>query len=256
LVKGFEKIKPAGVAHKALAAFMMVIIVLCGYKTIARNADWKNDASLFRADLKVVPNSVLVLGNVAAADITIADSQPDKASRDAYLYDAIKLLDHAIQIHPTFVAGFLNRGIAWYKLGEVDKAKPNLDTVKKLYPTYPTLPGMYKLLSSYYMQLGWEKYGRAGKYPEALAAFKKGLEIDPTNPELWYNAGGALFSEQQYTEAIADWKMALKLKPDYVQAQQGLQAAMGAVQAQGHLPPGAMPQQQGKPTAPAAAQKH
>lgn len=222
----FQKIKPEKTALAAMAGFMVIMIVAAGYKTITRNAEWVNDNTLFSADLKVVPNSVLVLGNVAAADVTQADFQADSTKRKEYLYKAIELLDHALTIHNTFVAGYLNRGIAYYKLGLIDKAKENVDKVAQLYPTYPTLPGMYKLISDFYMKRAWNEYGRLGKYPEALVELKKGLSIDSTNAELWYNTGGAYYSNHQLMEAIYAWQRALKLKPDYVQAQQGLGAAL------------------------------
>jgi len=237
LVKLFGKIKPAAVAQKSLAAFLGVVVVLSGFKTIERNADWKNDNVLFAADLKTVPNSVLVLGNVAASDITIADDQKTDSARNKYLYDAIKLLNHAIIIHPKFVAGFLNRGIAWYKLGNMANAKANLDSAKALYPTYPTLPGIYKLIGEDYMKKGWDKYGKMGKYPEAINEFIKGIAIDSTNSDLWYNLGGAYFSNKQYKEAVGAWQIALKIKPDNKQAQAGMQAAMGALNAANGQPP-------------------
>ena len=236
-----EKIRPVAVAQKALAGFLAVVILLSGYKTIARNADWKNDSTLFAADLKTVPNSVLVLGNVAASCITQADFQKDEASRREFLEKAIKLLDHAISIHHTFVAGYLNRGIAWYKLGEVDKAKSNIDSVRALYPTYPTLPGMYKLISDFYMKRGWEQYGKFGKYPEAIVELRKGVAIDSTNAELWYNLGGAYYSNHQLPEAVYAWQKAIQIRPDYTQARQGLQAALGVLN--GGAPP---PQQPAK----------
>ena len=229
LIKGAEKIKPAVAGQRALLAFMAIIIVLSGFKTITRNAEWKNDSTLFAADINVVPNSVLVNANVAASYITIADLQSDMKVKNDYLYKAIGLLNHALIIHPKFVAAFLNRGIAWYKLDSIDKAKPNFDSVKALYPTYPTLPGMYKLIGDFYMKKGWNSYGKYGKYPEAVAEFKKGIAIDSANAELWYNMGGALFSNKQLADAIAAWQIALKLKPDYERAQQGMQAAMTAL---------------------------
>ncbi len=229
LVKGAEKMTPVASGYKALAAVLTVIVVLCGIKTIARNAAWKNDGTLFMADLNTVPNSVLVNANVAAHYITIADDQTDPKQKDDYLFSAIGLLNHALSLHPKFVAAYLNRGIAWYKLDSIDKAKPNFDTVKTLYPSYPTLPGMYKLLSEYYMKNGWTKYGKAGRYAEAIGEFKKGIALDSTNAELWYNIGGALFSEKQYADAIDAWKIALKLQPDYRQAQRGMEAATSAM---------------------------
>ena len=226
LVKGMERIQNQAVAKASLIGFMTVVTVLFAIQTMARNRAWKNDATLFGTDIKTVPNSVLVNANVAASYITIADYQKTDSARSKYLHDAIDILNHTLHIHRTFVAGFLNRGIAWYKLGDVDKAKPNIDTVRSLYPNYPTLPGMYKLISDYYLKNGWESYGKKGMYPEAIAEYKKGLAIDATNADLWYNMGGAYFTNKQYPEALECFQKAQKLKPDNPNAQQGVNAAM------------------------------
>jgi len=231
IYKGFEKIKPVALSQKSLIAFMSVIIVLSAIQTIARNADWKNDNTLFAADIKTVPNSVLVCANVAASDITLADNQKNEKDRNEYLYNAVKLLDHALSIHHTMVASFMNRGIAYYKLGDMVKAKANLDSAKRLYPSYPTLPGIYTLIANDYAKKGWNDYGKVGKYPEAIQEFKIGLSIDSANADLWYNLGGAYYSNHQFQEAVDAWKVALKIKPDYIKAQQGMQAALANLNA-------------------------
>jgi hypothetical protein len=230
LVKGFEKIKIVSVSQWSLGAFMLIIIVLSGFETVKRNADWVNDSTLFGADIKTVPNSVLVSANVAASYITISDLQKNDSVRKDYLVRAVALLDHTLSIHHKFVAAFLNRGIAYYKLGDVDKAKANMDTVRSLYPTYPVLPGMYKLISDYYSKNGWENYGKRGLYPQAIAEFKKGLAIDPNNPDLWYNLGGACFSNKQYADAAYAWQKVLSLTPNNQNARAGLVAAQQAIQ--------------------------
>lgn len=229
LCRAMDQIKDKSVANKALAGVMVVIITLAGYKTIARNAQWKNDSTLFGADIKTVPNSVLVCANVGASYITMADYETDTVKRNQLLHDAIGLLDRALSIHPKFVAAYLNRGIAFYKLKNIDEAKANMDHVKELYPTYPTLGPMYKLIGDYYMRSGWDNYGKYGRYAEAIEEFKKGVAVDDSNPDLWYNIGGAYYSGRQYAEAVAAFQRALKLRPDYVQAQQGMQAAMAAM---------------------------
>jgi tetratricopeptide (TPR) repeat protein len=236
LVKGMEKIQNQSVARASLAGVMTVITVLFAVQTMARNRAWKNDYTLFTTDIKTVPNSVLVNANVAASYITLADYQTTDSARSKYLHDAIDILNHTLHIHRTFVAGFLNRGIAWYKLGDVDKAKPNIDTVRSLYPNYPTLPGMYKLISDFYLKNGWESYGKKGMYTEAIVEYKKGLAIDPTNADLWYNMGGAYFTNKQYPDALDCFKKALQLKPNNPNAQQGISAAMQML-GQGGAPP-------------------
>ncbi len=230
LVTGTKKLQPEESGIRVLAGILGVVTILAGIKTISRNADWKNDATLFEADINTVPNSVLVCANVAAAYITQADSK-EGAARTEVLHKALKLLDHALAIHPDMVASYMNRGIAYYKLGEMDYAKANLDSVKRRYPSYPTLPGIYKLIGDDYNKSGWERYGKVGRFPEAIAEFKKGITIDSSNADLWYNLGGAYYSNRQYQEAVDAWRMALRVKPDYARAQQGLQAALGVLAA-------------------------
>ena len=234
LVRGMEKIQPAATGRIAVGALMGIIIVLCGFKTITRNADWKNDKTLFFQDLKTVPNSVLVNGNVAAALITMSDNEKNEKIKNEELHRSISILTKAISIHPKFVAGFLNRGIAYYKLGILDSAKMCLDSVRANYPNYPTLKTLYSLLGDYHMKNGWNNYGQYGKYPEAIAEFKTGIEIDSTNSELWYNLGGAYFSNKQYKEAIDAWNVALRLNPTHQQTKQGMMAAYQELQKQGN----------------------
>lgn len=228
LVLGAKKMQPEGAGLKVLAGFLGVVTIFAGIKTISRNADWKNDATLFAADINTVPNSVLVCANVAAAYITQADTK-EGAARTEVLNKALGLLNHALEIHPDMVASYMNRGIAYYKLGDMDHAKANLDSVKRRYPNYPTLPGIYKLIGDDYNRNGWEKYGKTNRYPEAIVEFRKGITIDSANADLWYNLGGAYYSNRQYQEAVDAWRMALRIKPDYVRAQQGLQAALGVL---------------------------
>ncbi len=226
LYKGMERIQPAGLGPKVLAGFMIVVVGLMSFKTIDRNVAWKNDSTLFGTDIKTVPNSVLVNANVAASYITLADYAEDSARREKYLTDAVKILDHTLSIHTKFVAAYLNRGIAWYKLQNIDKALENVNKVKELYPTYPTLPGMYKLICDYYLKAGWEKYGKFGKYPEAIAMYKAGLKIDSTNVDLWYNMGGAYYTNRQPQEAVEAFSKALEISPDNEQSKRGLSAAL------------------------------
>ncbi|MES2703868.1 MAG: tetratricopeptide repeat protein [Bacteroidota bacterium] len=241
LVKGAERIQPAANGFKALAGVCGVIVLLCSFKTIDRNRAWKNDYTLFSTDIHTVPNSVLVNANVAASFITIADQQKDSTGRAKYLTDAIAILDHTIELHPTFVAAYLNRGIAWFKLNQVDNAKRNIDQVRKLYPTYPTLPGMYKLISDFYLRNGWEAYGKNGRYPQAIEEYKKGLAIDSNNVDLWYNMGGAYYTNRQFPEAVNSFQMALRLNPDNMPAKQGLMAAMGMLKGGSQQPQAQQP---------------
>ena len=85
---------------------------------------------------------------------------------------------------------------------------------------------MYKLISDYYLKNGWESYGKKGMYTEAIVEYKKGLAIDPTNADLWYNMGGAYYTNRQYAEALDCFQKAQKINPNSPQIQQGMAAVM------------------------------
>jgi protein O-mannosyl-transferase len=239
LVKLANRLQQQETANKIVIGFLSLLSVLWGYQTMARNLDWKNDATLFAQDLKVTPNSILVNANVAASLVSKADYEKDDTKRKEILRTAVAMLDKTITLHRnTFVAGFLNRGIAHYKLGEIEQSIADMNMVKQLYPTYPTLHGMYQLLAAYYMRSGWENYGKFGKFPEAITEFKKGIALDSSNSQLWYNLGGAYFSNKQYPEAVQAWQISLRIDPKNLQTQQGLQAVMGMMNN-----PGAQPMQ-------------
>ncbi|MCW3123152.1 MAG: tetratricopeptide repeat protein [Flavipsychrobacter sp.] len=171
LYKGMEKIKPESVGRASLAGFMVIIIVLCGFKTIERNADWKNDLTLFSADIKVASNSVMVNANVAAALIDKADFEKTEALKKADMEEAIKLLNKSIELHKTYVIAYLNKGLVYFKMGIPDSVMTSLDMARSLYPNHPKLPEMYYNTGvSFYMQK---------RYPEAIKAWQNTLKVNP-----------------------------------------------------------------------------
>ena len=192
LYRGMELVKPAQLGRLALSGFMIVLIVVFGYITINRNADWKNDYTLFKHDINIVPNSVLVNANVAAALIDRADFEKDSTGRRDDINKGITLLNKALYFHPTYVASYLNKALAYFKLQEPDSEKVNLDKVAGMFPNHPKLPEMY------------------------------------------YNVGVMYYVNHQYDKAAAAWKMTLKLKPNYPQAQNALNVLSNAQAAAAH----------------------
>ncbi|MBS1586895.1 MAG: tetratricopeptide repeat protein [Bacteroidetes bacterium] len=211
----------------ALASILLVIVILSGYKTIARNVQWKNDRTLFLADVKTVPNSVPANANAGACYIGISDEATDTVLKRKYLDTALMYLNKTVAMHHTFATGFLNRGVVQFKLGNVEAAKADFDTLKMLFPHYPTIPQLNALIGNYYLGVGWNQYGKQGKYNEAIAEFRKGLEADPTNADLWYNIGGAAFSMNLYDSAYNCWSRALQYNPKHEGAQRGFAAVRG-----------------------------
>ncbi len=55
----------------------------------------------------------------------------------------------------------------------------------------------------------------AGKHIEAIAAFSQAIELDATDAVFFSNRSASYTALQKYTEAIADAKKCLELKPDW-----------------------------------------
>jgi protein O-GlcNAc transferase len=59
---------------------------------------------------------------------------------------------------------------------------------------------------------------RQGRVDEAMAAYRRALELKPDYAEAHNNLGNALKERGQLDEAIAAYRRALELKPDYPEA--------------------------------------
>lgn len=172
LYKGMEKIKNAMTGRLALGGVMVLLIVLCGFKTIERNADWKNDETLFNHDIVESPNSILVNSNVASSLINKAETEKDSLMRRYELHKGIEYYNKTLSLHNTFVSGFMNRFVAYLKLNEPDSAKTNLDMVRTYYPKYPKMEEIYYNLGvCYYMK---------GMIPQAISQWQTSLKLNPS----------------------------------------------------------------------------
>ena len=61
-----------------------------------------------------------------------------------------------------------------------------------------------------------------GKFDEAIAQYRKVLEINPGSAETHNDLGGALFSQAHIDEAVAQYRKALEIEPDFMEARNNL----------------------------------
>ena len=62
----------------------------------------------------------------------------------------------------------------------------------------------------------------AGRAKEAIAYFKKATEVNPDFLEAFYSLGAAHMQEHDTDEAIAAWNDTLRIEPRFFEAQEGL----------------------------------
>ncbi len=248
ILKGFDKLASItiNVRRVALAAIVLVVGFLFGCKTWERNWDWKNDVTLFLKDVKTMPNSVLVLGNAGARWVDLADTKEVtgvnipgqdstrfndyngtlhisdeevkeggyKNKREAALYKGIGFLKHAIELHPRYVNGYLNLGLANFKLRKDFDALYYWKNAERLYPNNPYLRNYYMVYSNDLKTRGATAFNR-GRMDSAAIQYNKWTLLDPNNAEAWYNLGGAYFNQRRYALAKRAWDRALMINPNY-----------------------------------------
>ena len=163
------------VSSRAMTLALLLVTVAAGYKTTARNRDWKNNGTLFLKDIEASPNSFLVNLNVATILCNRTDYEPDSTRRRADLERAIPLFDKVIGMQENFVLGYMNRAIACLKLGAPDKMVADLDAVRRIYPIYPQLLPMYYRAAQLYLA--------KQNAESAKRVVQKGLQLNPNDPD-------------------------------------------------------------------------
>jgi len=137
------------------------------------------------------------------------------------LYKGISYLKHATDLHPRYVNGYLNLGLAYYKLKRDKEALYFWKHAERLYPNNPYLKNYYIVFYNELLQRGYQKAQR-GRSDSAAYELNKATILDRYNPEGWYNLGGSYYNLGRFKKAKECWQEALKLNPNHPQALQGM----------------------------------
>ncbi len=88
--------------------------------------------------------------------------------------------------------------------------------------------GQRHQLAQFWLDYARELWG-AIRYPEALAAVERALELERGEPAAWYLRGACLSLLARHEEALAAFEEALRLDPGYVPAWDGKAWALGVL---------------------------
>jgi tetratricopeptide (TPR) repeat protein len=219
-----EKISELKTRQLAMRAVCAVLVLLCAVKVISRNMDWENDSSLFVHDLPLSPNSVLVNGNAGKAYIDMSNLPENKSIEMELVKKSIPPLRHSIELHPSYLNGYLNIGVSYFKLGLMDSCYENWLKGHRINPYSP----MMHQYGSIYINKGLEA-ARAKDMPKCIDFLTKATTLDQNSPDAWANLGGAYFTIKNYKNAKTAWENALKLDPNHKEASEGYRALMAAM---------------------------
>lgn len=199
--------------QQALPLVLVALIVAAySFKTIDRNKAWESDVTLALTDVEIMPESTSLNGNAASRYIDLSEYKNNKGKEKEYLLKSISYGKKALSLHPQFVNGYLNLGLAYAKLEQFDSSKKVWDMAFKIYPNHPQKPVFYGLLAQAYYNKGFA-FGSQQKWKEGKEFLLKAVEMDPNNVRYWYDLGGFSYNSQDYSVAKMAWDKAYQLNP-------------------------------------------
>ena len=201
---------------KAVLIIFSVVFILFSFKTIDRNAAWKDNYSIFTTDINVSKNSAKLQNSVAGETIEQFKNEPDKAVKDAKMKAAIGHALRATEIHPTYKNPYLLLGNGYFYMNEFDKSIQAYEAALKLDPNYKDAK---QNLQSVYREGGKIIAQQQNNLPRGIEFMQKALEMNPKDVETLSLLGTAYGFSQQPQKSIEVLERALALRFDKNDAQ-------------------------------------
>lgn len=198
--KSFSRINFGTKGIKIISLILGIVIAGLSYKTIARNADWKNNFTLFTADVENAPNSSRTHFAMGCEFRVKGETEQEPEKKIILLKKGIDEYKKCIKIHPGFEDAWYNMGYSYYLLNEHDSAKFAYE--KEL----ETVPGDSKTL----LNLGMICF-RKNDYDGALKYFGETINRNPSYGDAYTNIGAIYHNRGEYDKALSYYEKALKL---------------------------------------------
>jgi len=202
-------------SRKMLSAIcLLTILILFSIKTVARNSDWKNNETLFFADINSSPNSARVNLYTCEQYIKKALGQENENLKHEYLTKAVYYGERSLKIHPKFAYSYVRLGYAYTFLQDYLKAADMWKIVYRMEPTDPEAKKMSSDVSDFLYKKG-NGFFEQGNINEAIKYYQKSIELNPSNVESWYNLGGSYLIQHNDSMLTLAWKEVKKLNPNH-----------------------------------------
>lgn len=183
---------------------VIVLLILGGGKTMIRNTEWKDNATLYEADVLKSPNSAHMryyYGLSMMKEKSI--NEKGEVIRPEYLDSAIAQFEIAAQIYPPYADAYDQLGLAWYRKKDYEKS---IGFYKKSLELNPTKSITYSNMGSIYFE--------AGQYPQALEVYKKATELNPLFADGWMNLGSTYGTMGMLKESENAFLQCIRIKPE------------------------------------------
>jgi protein O-mannosyl-transferase len=171
-----------------------LVVLVLGTLTWRQQAAYENLETLWKDTLSKNPDCWMAHYNLGGLLLNHDD-----------LEGALEHLSAAVSTNPRLAQAHNNLGLVFWKMNRLEEARAHLQTAVDLNPPDPAVLNVYSNLATVLDQLG--------KRPEAMACFRRALEIDPGYAEGRYRLGGLLAEEGHWDEAVQQLNQAIEKDP-------------------------------------------
>ena len=209
----------AGIVSNVILA---VVLILFSFKTVARNADWKNEETIYCADVITAPRSLKTLCNLSRFYMAKATNQNDASIKNTYFKLAVKYALNAGQIfnslpHPKAATDVYETADVITAYTALLETYPTVELWLKdngMNPEDPTVKKITKLMAKTIYNRG-NGYYEQNNLEAAIQCYHKTVELNKNHVEAWYSLGGMYFLKGDTTNAILSWKEVTALDPNH-----------------------------------------
>ncbi len=200
----FTKNKPA-------MTILWTVCIAFFVLTAMRNADWKDNYTLFKTDLEKTPNNARMYYYLANTASYKDPNAPIESAPTETNADCIRLLSKAVEIYPAFSEAHALMGVIYDKMYKLDSAM--------YHDSLAIIANPKNSIAAYNMGLG---HYALKNYPAAISYIKRTLALNPNFVMGNLNLARCYSDSKQYDSALAYYNKTLALQPDLLLAKQGL----------------------------------
>jgi len=189
---------------KIHALIVAGVLVLYSGMTISRNADWRDNLTLFSRDIVHSPNSASLNASLGNMLIITAQNSSDANERAQMLLQAKQVLLRAIAIYPAYFYALGNLALAYEFLGDEDSA---LIAFKRSIALNANDGVALVNVGDVYFQ--------KKEYDSALVYYEKLVALDADNADARFRLANTLTMTGRYDAAIGNFEAVMKGNPQY-----------------------------------------
>jgi len=209
--------RPAVVASIAAYALFSFSVVH------ARNPEWKNNRTLYFADLEKAPQSIRIQAFCGMTIVSEVDAMTDSTERIRAIRTAIDHFEKAWSIYPDYAPMYQDWGGCYYRLGKIDSTEWAWNRHKALRPDSRYIPFNVESLAQMKYNACVEEYHRAKarmNFSELLDIQRRAVGHYPTFAPGWLFLGKLYLTVGLQDSARLAFEQCLTLDSTQVEATQ------------------------------------